>query len=259
MSQRQAPPAVEVLGHVVHDLEQVFGALDALGRRLHDVVARANAAEAPLHRGDLAPLHEVIFEILADHRDLVAGAGVIVAPDLLRDAPRWLEWWWTTAAGTPEALRVNLDPDAPDFFDYTTADWYATPERTLTRQAAGPYVDYACTGEYAITLSIPIHLGDRLLGVAAADVLVSSVERRVLPALMSIAHPVVLANMDGRVIASNSPHWTPGQRVTINGGIPAVAPEAELDGSGVTSPLRSWMLVDVDSSPAPSFGLNATG
>ncbi len=252
MSQRQSPPVGEVLGHVVHDLEQVFGALDTLGRKLRDVVTRANALETPLQRSDLTQLHEVIFDILANHRDLVAGAGVIVAPDLLRDAPRWLEWWWTTTAGTPEALRVNLDPDAPDFFDYTTADWYATPERTLTRQAAGPYVDYACTGEYAITLSIPIHLGDRLLGVAAADVLVSSVERRVLPALMSIAHPVVLANMDGRVIASNSPHWTPGLRVAVNGGNPAVAPEPDLDGDAVSSPLRSWMLVDVGSSPVAS-------
>jgi hypothetical protein len=247
VSQRQAPPAGEVLGHVVHDLEQVFGALENLGQRLHEVVARGNAVNAPLHRSDLTPLHEVIFNILANHRDLVAGAGVIIAPDLLRDAPRWLEWWWTTAAGTPEALRVNLDPDAPDFFDYTTADWYATPERTLTRQAAGPYVDYACTGEYAITLSAPVRSGDRLLGVAAADILVSSVERRVLPALMSIAHPVVLANVDGRVIASNSPHWTPGLRIAVNDGNPAISAGVDLD-DGATSPLRSWVLVDVDSS-----------
>jgi hypothetical protein len=247
VSRRQAPPADEVLGHVLHDLEQVFGGLDILGRRLHDVVARANAVNAPLHRSDLAPLHEVIFDLLAKHRDLVAGAGVIVAPDLLRDAPRWLEWWWTTAAGTPEALRVNLDPDAPDFFDYTTADWYATPERTLTRQAAGPYVDYACTGEYAITLSAPVTSDDRLLGVAAADILVSSVERRVLPALMSLAHPVALANVDGRVIASNSPHWTPGLRIAVDGGNPAVSAGLDLD-EDVTSPLRSWVLVDVDPS-----------
>ena len=113
MSQCPASPAGEVLGHVVHDLEQVFGALDTLGRRLHDVVAQANAVEAPVHRSDLTPLHEVIFDILANHRDLVAGAGVILAPELLLDAPRWLEWWWTTAAGTPEALRVNLDPECP--------------------------------------------------------------------------------------------------------------------------------------------------
>jgi hypothetical protein len=256
VSRRPAPPADEVLGHVVHDLEQVFGALDTLGQRLQEVVARAGGAGAPLHRSDLTPLQQVIFDMLATHRDLVAGAGVITAPDLLRDAPRWLEWWWTTAAGTPEALRVNLDPAAPDFFDYTTADWYATPERTLTRQAAGPYVDYACTGEYAITLSIPIRFGDRMLGVAAADVLVSSVERRVLPALMSMAHPVVLANMDGRVISSNSPYWTPGLRVAVSGGKRAVAVGADLDTDLATSPLRSWVLVNVDPSPAKTPSAN---
>ena len=259
VSPPSAPPPDEVLGHVVHDLEQVFGALDTLGQRLQDVMARAGGAGAPLYRSDLTSVQQVIFDILATHRDLVAGAGVIAAPDLLRDAPRWLEWWWTTAAGTPEALRVNLDPAAPDFFDYTTADWYATPERTLTRRAAGPYVDYACTGEYAITLSVPVRFGDRLLGVAAADVLVSSVERRVLPALMSVAHPVVLANVDGRVIASNSPHWTPGLRVAVNGGKPAVSVGPGLDSDPATSPLRSWVLVDVDESPARSPLANACG
>jgi hypothetical protein len=259
VSPREAPLASEVLGHVVDDLEQIFGGLDTLAQRLHELVARAGTAGVALQRNDLAPLHQVIFHILATHRGLVAGAGVIAAPDLLRDAPRWLEWWWTTAAGTPEALRVNLDPAAPDFFDYTTADWYATPQRTLTRQAAGPYVDYACTGEYAITLSTPILAGDRLLGMAAADVLVSSVERRVLPALMSITHPVVLANVDGRVIASNSPHWTPGLRVAVNGSKPAVLPGPDLDRDGAPSPLRSWVLVDVDSSPVSTLPPNATG
>ena len=171
MSRRKATPASEALDHVVHDLEQIFGALDHLAQRLNEVAVRTAAAGGAIHRSDLTPLQPVIFDILATNGDLVAGAGVITAPNLLRDAPRWLEWWWTTAAGTAEALRVNLDPAAPDFFDYTTADWYATPLRTLTRQAAGPYVDYACTGEYAITLSAPIRSGDRLLGVAAADVL----------------------------------------------------------------------------------------
>jgi hypothetical protein len=259
VSRSKTPPAGEVLDHVVHDLEQIFDALDTLAERLREIVARADATGAPLHRSDLTALHEAIFHILATNRDLVAGAGVIAAPNLLSDAPRWLEWWWTTAAGTPEALRVNLDPAAPDFFDYTTADWYATPQRTLTRQAAGPYVDYACTGEYAITLSTPICSGHRLLGVAAADVLVSSVERRVLPALMSIAHPVVLANMDGRVIASNSPHWTPGLRVAVHGGNPAALPGPDLDSDGVTSPVRSWVLVNVDSFRAPNLPPNATG
>src|SRR5215813_12507135 len=242
MSRRSSGSASDVLGDVVRDLERIFDALDTLGERTRAVVAGSSSVGVPLQRNDLAPLQQVIFDILATHRDLVAGSGLITAPDLLRDTPRWLEWWWTTSAGTPEALRVNLDPTAPDFFDYTTADWYATPERTLTRQAAGPYVDYACTGEYAITLSVPILLDERLVGMAAADVLVSSIERRVLPALMSITHPVVLANVDGRVIASNSPQWTPGLRVPINGRTSAVAPGH--DGDGVMSPLRAWVLVE---------------
>jgi hypothetical protein len=198
------------------------------------------AAGEPPGRDDLASLRPRIFELLATHRGLVAGAGVITTPDLLRDAPRWLEWWWTTASGTPEALRVNLDPSAPDFYDYTTADWYATPERTRARRVAGPYVDYACTNEYAITLSTPVSSGERVLGMAAADVLVSSLERQVLPVLASIGRPVALASADRRVIASNSPHWAPGLRVT--GGDAQAAPP----GRDLAHPLRSWLLVDLD-------------
>jgi hypothetical protein len=217
----------DILGDLVAEMEEVYEALDALA----DAFATAN----PITRDDLVPLRQVIFGILGQHRGLVAGAGVITAPDLLRDAPRWLEWWWAPASGTPEALRVNLDPAAPDFFDYTNADWYALPERTRTRQLAGPYVDYLCTNEYTLTLSTPVRAAGRLLGMAAADVLVSSVERRVLPALTAVPRPVALANADGRVIASNSPQWTPGLRLP--------APPAPPRPAG--SPLASWALVDV--------------
>jgi hypothetical protein len=216
-----------VLGDVLDELEDVFGALDALAHRLAGLAAGGCA----LYRNDLASLRPKIFDVLAAHRDLVTGTGVIAAPNLLRDATRWLEWWWTAPAGAPEALRVNLDPGAPDFYDYTTADWYATPERTQTRRMAGPYVDFLCTNEYTVTLSTPVRDDGRLLGMAAADVLVSSLERRVLPVLTSIAHPVVLASADGRVIASNSPHWAPGLRV---------ATEAD------AAEQKPWLLMDVE-------------
>ena len=49
-------------------------------------------------------------------------------------------------------------------------------------QAVGPYVDHFCTGDYTITMSVPVLLGGRFVGVAAADVLVSSLERRIVPA-----------------------------------------------------------------------------
>jgi hypothetical protein len=132
---------------------------------------------------------------------------VVTAPGLLADAPRWLEWWW--GAG-PERLRVNLDPAAPDFYDYTTTEWYTASAPCL----AGPYVDFACTNEYAITMSVPV-VG---FGVAAADILVASLERRVLPALVALDRPVALTNAAGRVIASNTPELTPGLRVDVGDG-----------------------------------------
>jgi Methyl-accepting chemotaxis protein-like, first PDC sensor domain len=202
-----------------------------------------------LDREDLATLRPVIFNILTTRKGLVAGSGIIVAPDVLRDAPRWLEWWWTTPAGTPEALRINLDPTAPDFFDYTTADWYATPARTLGRRVSGPYVDYVCTNAYSITLATPVCHAGRLLGMSAADVLISSLEQRVLPVLTAIPRPVLLASGDGRVIASSSPRWAPGMSVVLeqSSTVDAVSVGAGASAAGGDSSPRSWVLVDLDA------------
>jgi hypothetical protein len=189
-------------------------------------------------REELEALRPSIFSMLGAHAELVTGAGVITAPGLLADAPRWLEWWWTGERGVPEALRVNLDPVAPDFFDYTLAEWYATVEQTREPRMAGPYVDYACTNEYAVTLSCPVRAGaGAFAGVAAADVLVSSIERRVLPALAALERPVALTSADGRVIVSNAASLVPGRRVGLDG------PAAR--GVRAASPVRSWLLVDL--------------
>ncbi|MCW2935199.1 MAG: hypothetical protein JWM19_6161, partial [Actinomycetia bacterium] len=145
----------------------------------------------------------------------------------------WLEWWWTTPAGSPEQLRVNLDPTAPDFFDYTTAAWYTAAERLGTAQATGPYVDYCCTGEYTITLSVPVRLGGRFVGVAAADVLVSNLEGHVLPALLAAGRPVALTSPEGRVIAATTADLVPGLRVP--------ASDARL----VPSQLGRWLLAEI--------------
>jgi hypothetical protein len=237
---RNARPAEAVLGDVLTELELLFTDLDVLAENLREL-----AQKAPMDREDLVALRPVIFNILSTRRGLVAGSGVIMTPGLLRDAPRWLEWWWTTPAGTPEALRINLDPSAPDFFDYTTADWYATPARTLRRWVSGPYVDYVCTNAYTITLATPVRGDEQLIGIAAADVLISSLEPRVLPVLTAIPRPVVLASGDGRVIASNSPHWAPGMSIAL-GDRPRTG--AARTGGTDSSP-RSWVLLDVDAPP----------
>jgi hypothetical protein len=207
----------------------LFVVLESLGEKLAGLAA---AASSSLQRDGLGKLRPAIFDLLARHRGLASGAGVITAPDLLADAPLWLEWWWITPAGSPEQLRVNLDPAAPDFFDYTTAAWYTAANRLGTAQATGPYVDYFCTGEYTITLSVPVRLDDRFLGVAAADVLVSHLEGQVLPALLATGRPVALTSPEGRVIAATTAALMPGAR----GPVPdAVTP----------SPAGRWRLAEI--------------
>ncbi len=193
-------PAAEVLGDVLDELGDVFAGLHDLGR--------AFGALNPRRRVDVEALRPAILALLAAHADLITGAGVVTRPGLLADAPRWLEWWWGPG---PDLLRVNLDPAAPDFYDYTTTEWFAASEPCM----AGPYVDYACSNEYAITLAVPA--GG--FGVAAADVLVANLERRVRPALMAIDRPTALTNAHGRIIASNAAELAPGLRVPMPAGI----------------------------------------
>jgi hypothetical protein len=198
----------DLLGTVAAEFEQIFAAL----RPLADGFAAINEPS----RDRLAALREPIFRLLAEHRDLVAGAGAIPAPGLLVDADYWLEWWWTRPSGTPEALRVNLDPTAPDFFEYSAAEWYRTPERTLTGRVAGPYVDYACTAEYATTVALPVRAGERFLGIVAADVPIARLERRVLPALRRLGRPLALTNAAGRVVSSSTSQCLPGQLLPLD-------------------------------------------
>lgn len=241
MTSRRYRAVRDALEEADAELVRLFAGLDNLARRFVDLVGANHRSPSILRRDDLAVLRPVIFDVLTEHIDLVAGAGVVAAPDLLADAPYWLEWWWTTPAGGREALRVNLDPRAPDFFDYPKADWYAETVRSRTHRIVGPYVDYACTNAYSLTLATPVRVDARTVGVAAADVMVASLERRVVPALRGLDDVVVLANRDGRVIASNSAAWAPGLLV------PANAPrESAARAHRRASPLRSWSIVDVE-------------
>jgi hypothetical protein len=217
-------------------VERLIEQVDAVLNSLADLAAQLAALDAGnrLSRTALATLRQSITDVLGRHKQLVTGAGVITAPGLLEDAPYWLEWWWRTTTGTLAALRVNLDPQAPDFFDYALTDWYAIPARTGTASVAGPYVDYVCTNEYTVTLSHPVVVGGQMLGVAAADVLVSSLERFLMPDLLHRPGEVVVTNDNGRIVASNQADKAPGTRLTS---------DAKWSSRPITlTPTTSWLL-----------------
>jgi DNA-binding FadR family transcriptional regulator len=174
---------------------------------------------------DLAALRPRIHATLEAFGDLAVGTGIVTAPGVVADAPYWLEWWWLRD-GTPEALRVNLDPSDPDFFDYTTEEWFDVPVGAGREHVAGPYVDYACTNRYTFTLSVPVYDGDHPLGIAAMDVLSDHVERRIMPALCAGPAPSALLNANGRVIAAGRAEPAPGARLPKRRGRAATRSDA---------------------------------
>jgi hypothetical protein len=200
-------------------LAQISSMLDGLFDMLAPIASgfsRVAGLDQPVHE-DLIDFRGAISDVISG-RGPIGGAGVIVAPGVLADTRYWMEWWWAVPDHDPEALRVNLEPTAPDFFDYTTADWYVTPERSGSRHIAGPYVDYVCTNEYAITLAQPVRASGRFVGVAALDVTVAGFEGFVLPLLRTVPRAATLANAAGRVIASTSSSVWPGQRMPESAG-----------------------------------------
>jgi hypothetical protein len=151
-----------------------------------------------------------VADLLRRHPDLAAGAGVVLAPATLADLPRCIEWWWADPGADPAQLQVDLDPASVEFYDYTTTEWYRAPERTGLPSVAGPYVDYICTHQYTITLSVPIRCAGRFVGVAGADILAGQVERLALPGLCRLGRTAVLVSGNGRVLASNTAAVLPG-------------------------------------------------
>ena len=127
-----------------------------LRRRGRGALRGPRAARPRPPRADLAPVRDLVHATLA-RRPLLAGAGMVFAPGVVADAPRWLEWWRSARPGAPVFLNACLDPADPDFYDYERAEWYTTPRDTGGRWIAGPFVDHSGTNEHILTLTLPGH------------------------------------------------------------------------------------------------------
>jgi hypothetical protein len=208
------PEGEQLLDDILGAIGRVVGSVTEVGAAMTALAATARGGRNPLRRADLAALRPLVAQVLARHRGFAAGAGVVLAPDALTDAPRCIDWWWADRGTGPGHLEVDLDPGSAEFYDYTTTEWYREPARTGQPCIAGPYVDYICTHEYTFTVSVPVTDEGRFVGVAGADILAGEVERMLLPKLSLLGRagrPAVLVSGNGRVIASSSASILPGE------------------------------------------------
>ena len=198
------------LTSIVSRIERILSGVERISALVASIATDADVHGRALCREDIGPIRLLAAELLRDHPGFIAGAGAVLAPGVLADAPQWLEWWWAETPATVQRLRVDLDPASADYSDYTTTEWYRTPERSGRWSIIGPYVDYICTHQYTFTLSAPVRCAGRFIGVAGADILAAQVERLALPALHAQATDAVLVSAAGRVIASTAAAITPG-------------------------------------------------
>jgi DNA-binding FadR family transcriptional regulator len=197
---RQARAPVEAL------IDRVFGAVD----RLRDGVLGA--------RVDPAAVQARVRELLAEHRDLVIGMGMIVAPGAAVGARRRILWWQDLGGPEPTALQVDLNPHSLGFYDYGRADWFSVPRDSGGRYVDGPYVDVHGTDRYLLTFTAPVVVGGEFLGVVGADVPVTRLETQLLRAWSGLGAEVVVVNADERVVVGNTADALPGERHPVGVG-----------------------------------------
>lgn len=134
---------------------------------------------------------------------LVAGAGFVVGEKILDDPDFYLAWWLNGDA----TLRKR---EHQSFTDYSTLEWWQVPAATGLPHITGPYIDYLCTEDYALTLTVPVNVRGRMIGMVGLDIPVHELERSFLARLRRIDSTATLINKAGRIIVSTDPHRATG-------------------------------------------------
>lgn len=226
--------AREVLEGIVDDAAHAAAGLaDTTARILHpltgapadgtpalDTDAHAPAGErrAPspvqttqptLGAGQRQALQHAIRHCL-DHTPNCNGAGFASHVPSREGPGYWtLEWWFKDGQSIhPSQLEHNQE--TRQRLDFRTFGWFEQPARHHRPCVEGPYVDYICNGDYTITAAHPVMVDGHFAGVAAVDVLVSTLERLLLPVLVALRTPSLVVNRAGRVVISTTPRVRTG-------------------------------------------------
>ncbi len=212
---RQLPArlAADVVTRCVRELAAataiVFAALDEMARPL---AAAWTDGPQPLTTEHLSSLQTHVFRQM-DEQPTFSGAGYVLTESALRDRPRYLEWWSRSPGHGYEPLILNLDPAAPDYYDYYSMEWFFAALAEHRRFVSGPLIDLPCSNSCILTFSTPVVVEGFLVGIAGADVSLAKLEAALLPPIRRLDAPAVLVNKERRVILSNDARWTTGEKL----------------------------------------------
>jgi len=225
MTMTRESASAECIAAVLDTVDGVFDRIVEWREALAPVLGSA----VPVAEVDAA-VEALVVPSLSEPNALMIGAGFVAAPGFLADAPWHLAWWLghsnTFGIGSADPglrrLVAEEDPSSESFRDYSTLEWWRVPAASGERHITGPYVDYLCTDDYTLTLTMPVMSGGAIVGVVGADLYVNDIERALLPRVRAIGGGATIVNASGRVVVSADPHRATGTllRGASEAGIP---------------------------------------
>ncbi|WP_074023566.1 cache domain-containing protein [Xenorhabdus eapokensis] len=148
-------------------------------------------------------IHDVLH-----HNVWCNGAGFAsyaVTKTVGEESDYWTLEWWRQEGKTIQYAQLEQNQEQRRRLDFRLFEWFRQPASRHLPVIDGPYVDYVCNGAYTITIAHPVLIGKEFAGVAAVDILVSTLDRLLLPILGAIGKPALIINDDARVVTSTVP------------------------------------------------------
>jgi hypothetical protein len=202
-----ARPSAVALGAIATALAPVLELAREQAGRFHALYGEVTARRGgTILREDLSALDDGFHALIAQFGHLLCGVGAVPARDVLADVSLWLQWWTNEPSG-PTFLECDWDPQSPSFYDYPEAEWFREPTRRLEPWTAGPFFDEGGTNIHLVTISAPVLVDGRAIGVAAADMRVDQIDALCRPALERVGASAALVSRDGRIVSSSDPTW----------------------------------------------------
>lgn len=205
----------DAIASVFDDIERIASEFERLWDK------QASSGKAPAS-ADLKLLRTVADHLLTHDNRWMLGTGVVLEPGVLSDCDMYCEWRHLVGEGRPAQLDLNFNRSSDSYYNYREMPWFTQPRDTGARAVEGPYIDLYGQDAYILTFARPLHMDDDFIGIAGADVDLGRFERALVPGLLALDHEALLINETGRVVASNTPAWLPGELASRSTGAGAV-------------------------------------
>ncbi len=192
-----------LLKTVVDETTSITETLASKASKILSKHASEKNADIKLSTSERAALQKEIKKALSQSHYSQGTGFASYSPATQDEQDYWtLEWWYKNEDQLQQAKLENYQ-NAQRFLDFRSFEWFHKPAQNKSPCIHGPYVDYICNGAYTITIAHPVMIHDHFIGVIATDILVSALEKLLMPKLKNIKQKAVIMNDSSRVITSN--------------------------------------------------------